>query len=403
MKLRLTINKDTFIWLQETKGLAYNASNFKSFEFDISDEIQKICEHFHRLDNLYEVVLEESYNADIRLKEWIDNMLRIGSARITSFDKGSVPSLKPVLMVQYDLNKIVKDRSFTEAINCLKEITIHLNGLNLLKEEEDYYKQFIYPTGLIGELAIDKLRSFLEHVPQKENVKLNFVGDYASYSAVNELLEELDERINTIAFYFRIEDFYRLGNLVQNVIGKYAVYLHCKCTDELSKYVEFAKQKIDHPYFSFLVASEDDIQVVETIDKNGLKYNITPLYTGKNGIFFEEYIYISREDCLDSKIGKRHLFMNQALNGNFFGKLEILPDGSVCDNPNFSKLGFIDDNFFELLLSVFKQNRPWFYIRNQEPCTRCLYQWICPPPSNYEIVIGCPNLCHVKCSFPNIE
>ena len=88
--------------------------------------------------------------------------------------------------------------------------------------------------------------------------------------------------------------------------------------------------------------------------------------------------------------------MNQTLNGNFFGKLNILPDGSIWDNPNFSKLGSVKDNFFELLLSVFDSKKSWFYIRNQEPCTHCLYQWICPPPSNYETIIGEANLCHVK-------
>lgn len=26
----------------------------------------------------------------------------------------------------------------------------------------------------------------------------------------------------------------------------------------------------------------------------------------------------------------------------------------------------------------------------------CIYQWLCPSPSNYELVIGQPNLCHIK-------
>jgi hypothetical protein len=35
-------------------------------------------------------------------------------------------------------------------------------------------------------------------------------------------------------------------------------------------------------------------------------------------------------------------------------------------------------------------------IRNQTPCDDCVYQWLCPSPSDYEIAISRPNLCHVK-------
>jgi hypothetical protein len=38
----------------------------------------------------------------------------------------------------------------------------------------------------------------------------------------------------------------------------------------------------------------------------------------------------------------------------------------------------------------------WFRIRNQTPCTDCVYQWFCPLPSNYEIAIRRPNLCRMN-------
>jgi len=41
-------------------------------------------------------------------------------------------------------------------------------------------------------------------------------------------------------------------------------------------------------------------------------------------------------------------------------------------------------------------NTAWRKIRNDYPCCDCIYQWLCPSPSNYELAIGKPNLCHVK-------
>lgn len=38
----------------------------------------------------------------------------------------------------------------------------------------------------------------------------------------------------------------------------------------------------------------------------------------------------------------------------------------------------------------------YFLKRVQNPCNACIYQWLCPSPSNYELAIGKPNLCHVK-------
>lgn len=395
MKLRLTIDKNTFFWIKKDKGLIYNSSNFKSFEFIVSDNIRKIYESLQILDNLYQVSLDESYMLDTTLKQWIDNMIHIDSAKIEPFKIDSTPSLKPVLRIQHDIDKIVKNRNFAEVINSLKEITIHLNGVGILEKEEKYHKQFIYPIRSIDELDIDKLILFFKCVPQTNNIKLNFIGDYSLYTQMNELIEELRHHINTITFCFRIEDVYYWWQSILPFINMYNVHLICKCTDELPMYVEFVKYNVHHPSFSFLVTSEKDIDFIDSINRTGLDYTVNPLFTGSNKEFFEKYIYIDLNDCTECAIDKRHIFMNQTLNGNFFGKLEILPDGSVWDNLNFSKLGFIDDDFFEILLSVFDLKKSWFYIRNQSPCTHCLHQWLCPPPSNYEIVMDKFNLCHI--------
>ncbi len=90
------------------------------------------------------------------------------------------------------------------------------------------------------------------------------------------------------------------------------------------------------------------------------------------------------------------IFRNQKLNSNFFGKLYVLPDGSVKANMNSTILGNINTNsLLEIIYLELHKNTAWRKVRDEEPCNACLYQFLCPAPSNYEMVISEPNLCNI--------
>ena len=74
-----------------------------------------------------------------------------------------------------------------------------------------------------------------------------------------------------------------------------------------------------------------------------------------------------------------------------------MPNGDTYANVNYPALGNIyTDSIYDIVCKEIEEGASWFRIRNQEPCNKCVYQWLCPPPSDFEIVIGRPNLCHVK-------
>ena len=80
-----------------------------------------------------------------------------------------------------------------------------------------------------------------------------------------------------------------------------------------------------------------------------------------------------------------------------FGKINIMPNGDVYANLNHPILGNIyTDSLYEIVHKEVEEGKSWLRIRNEAPCNDCVYQWLCPPPSNYEIAIGRSNLCHVK-------
>lgn len=100
---------------------------------------------------------------------------------------------------------------------------------------------------------------------------------------------------------------------------------------------------------------------------------------------------------LDLQPTKREIYANQTINRNEFGKITVLPNGDILANPNNKKLGTIkDDRIHDIIYREMTEGNSWLRIRDQKPCCDCIYQWLCPSPSNYESVIGKPNLCHVK-------
>jgi pseudo-rSAM protein len=80
-----------------------------------------------------------------------------------------------------------------------------------------------------------------------------------------------------------------------------------------------------------------------------------------------------------------------------YGKINIMPNGDAYANLNCPALGNIyTDSIYDIVHKEVEEGKSWLCIRDQAPCNSCVYQWLCPPPSNYEMDIGRPNLCHVK-------
>lgn len=105
---------------------------------------------------------------------------------------------------------------------------------------------------------------------------------------------------------------------------------------------------------------------------------------------------MSREDVLSNPISIRDIFIHQTMNTNDYGKLSLMPNGDVYANLKHPKIGNIKvDNIDDIVLREMKRGQSWFRIRNQEPCNKCVLQWLCPSPSDYELAIGRPNLCGV--------
>ena len=156
----------------------------------------------------------------------------------------------------------------------------------------------------------------------------------------------------------------------------------------------------DMPYgYIFNISSVIDYQKAEELVKEYHieKYQLKPIYTGDNILFFKDNIFLTKEDILSSHITMKDFFTKRLINKNDFGKLHIMQNGDVYANINHPTIGNIFTNSIdEIIQKELKEGKSWLRIRNQDPCDKCLYQDLCPSPSDYEIEIGYPNLCHVQ-------
>lgn len=147
-----------------------------------------------------------------------------------------------------------------------------------------------------------------------------------------------------------------------------------------------------------MISSASDLEKLEMCDlpEEG-PIKILPYYNGKNLDFFREYIYPDLQDLIAEPVGRKAIFRHKVLNDNFFGKLTILPSGDVYSNVNCAPVGNIKSSSLkELVFKELTDSKAWLKVRNQEtPCSGCLNRDLCPPLSNYEWVIGKPNLCHL--------
>jgi pseudo-rSAM protein len=161
----------------------------------------------------------------------------------------------------------------------------------------------------------------------------------------------------------------------------------------------FKKHEIDC-LFRFRITSENDYEMFNSSFAAELAENTfttEPLFTGENFEFFEKYVFLNESDIFEEPLSLRKIFANRILNSNFFGHLYLDCAGDVTSNPNNKhSLGNIANNtFYQLIANELIHNYSWKRTRTKPPCNNCLYQYLCPPPSNYEWALKCNNLCHV--------
>ncbi|MFC2155443.1 hypothetical protein ACFLRB_03000 [Acidobacteriota bacterium] len=151
--------------------------------------------------------------------------------------------------------------------------------------------------------------------------------------------------------------------------------------------------------FDFVVAKEDEFRDAQELITgfNIENFSFQPFYTGRNLQFFRKYVFLKKRAVLEAKPTADEILIRAIINPINFGRISILPDGSVYANVNADKLGRLGkDSLYKMLCKEMEKGSSWRRTRKKvKPCKDCLYELLCPPLSNYEYAIGRNNLCHI--------
>ncbi len=319
------------------------------------------------------------------------------------------PLNKPVQIIPYNNiisnarqieNSITSSKEGNNYLSYLTELTLMINTQcqHSCLYCDKYYLQFNCCTKYKEqniELGVNDLYTLFNQIKQAPIGRVNIVGgDISLYSNMNELLSLLQPYKDEAKFYFHylsidkeVFNFFEKGIIVivdfpikKNQFEKVYDFFNDICT------------------YSFILKSDDDYKVaVSYIQRYNIsKYELKPFYTGHNISFFEQNVYMHQQDIIDS-IEMREIQKNEILNKNYFGRLFVLPDGAVKSNMSSNVLGYLQNStIVELLYTeIYSLDSNWFGIRNKQPCCDCLYQYLCPPMSNYETQLKKNNLCHI--------
>lgn len=295
-------------------------------------------------------------------------------------------------------------------IELSKSKPVQIMPFTSLVNTQELFKKQNFPTGkkileYLSEISIYvdyntnimDLNSFLKSLPNISTV--NIIGNLKDVANYKELLLVLDQfpSLKKITC-----NYSNVISLQPEFVNNFSYSILINYPIDISKWNYSRRLLLNqsiHFECIFEVTSMDNYsQINKFIEEFGIeKHQLKPVYTGDNIDFFKENVFLTKDDILSTPLSISDFFINQSMNIFDFGKIAIMSNGDIYANVNYPILGNIHTHsIYEIISKELEEGRSWLRIRNQAPCNTCLYQWFCPSPSNYEIAIGRPNLCHVK-------
>lgn len=363
----------------------------------------------YKPDNLGVVKLHLKTNIETDLTIFIENIIKHKMGGLIDLHDEAVKpvNLLPILSLANDVEKLQKYNNkspvIPDLISYLSELNVHINGTCSLDCSlcSRYYKQikscFSFKNN--AEMRPRDLQKILEQLKHSRVKKINVFGgnifQYTYWDELVRLMSEYDFEFHLWTNYQNLPEenpsVFRNENIFKEIIVTFPIR---------KSLIEKVYTLYTHrTKFHFLIENKDQyLYALDLIDTILITdFDITPIFTENNRDFFSENIFLNKEDIFSSRINMRQIFRNQKLNANNFGVLIIYPDGVVKANANSVELGNISQSsMLELIYKELTENSAWRVIRNKGVCSSCQYQFLCPPPSNYETVIKKTNLCNVN-------
>lgn len=382
------LRQSVFVWKKGCDCYFYDTVSFIGRRFLLKDaDAMQFVDAIADIDNLYSLLLKQEKLETSGIKNIVEELIALGLAKLINkcSISGKPVQLPPVLNLQSEVHRLADGNQTDMTIG--ENVLDNLLVLNL-KLNSDTTPLFMNKLAhLLGGLSH---ASLLELVIYGYSPSLPIPEAFWRQLEILPCMKRFVLRLNTETSYW-IEQL--KDHLLSNIIFDFEI----QSDNPVSQIVKVLKTvKLDSKY-SFQIFTEEDFAWAEQLinDYQIKKYRIVPRYNGQNLDFFRSCIYVDEQDILDSRQTKQNIFSHQALNTNDFGNLTITTDGKVYANVHQQSIGNIDEDIRILVYKEMSEGDSWLRVRDMAPCSNCVFQWLCPSPSDYELEIGKSNLCHI--------
>lgn len=399
-----------FIWYNDQEGIIYNSLNHKNFNFKNRGIIKDIIIGLNDIKNMYCIEVFSKDFDNTEFKEFVSKSVEINVGFIVNTtEKAKKPiSLVPRLKLLRDFDHPDKSSMLEKDVrNYLTEVSFYLNGecnINCCYCST-YFKQTEFCTKSKNELSIECIDSFLSKISNSNLRKINILGgNIWEFKDINLLIEKLNKFPIKKEFFshylnFPLNNYSSRIDILDKKDNSINLLLNFPLQPQIKEIIKRCNEFNLKVAWTIVVASTSDFNCAVQISKrfNFKEYKIKPVFTGCNEKFFQNYVFLSKNDILSSNVSRRQIFSREVINAYDFGKLIVFSDGKILANINNDPIGNINSNLNELLFNELKNGISWRRTRlKNKPCNNCIYRLLCPSPSNYELILEKSNLCTIN-------
>ncbi len=412
-KYFLFVHPYTFVSYKPDEMLLYNTLS----GYYILEKNEKIIKKLTGLDNSYVIMI---YEKDLKgsLKDFLK---KVKDNFMADYYRANLSKKKPIQLypspkveIEYESNvpegkyqSILQDDAISEY---LSTITIQINNEcdNDCSMCGDAFKQFLCCHGdpRFSEINYNLLVEFFNEAQNDFSIqKVNLTGgNIFKYSNIKNLIGELNKYSLSINYFVNYENFIASDkpNILETIVNKanlidLLVPFPLKM-ESFKKCIQRTIKIKDNLNFIFVVECDDDFYELErVIEKYDLeKFKVIPYYNKNNIDFFKKHVFI-KKNFLDNNVIKLHdIKKKMIINPHKIKQISINSQGDVYSDFNYRILGRIgQDDLIDMVRKAFSsKDSSWRKTRKDfKKCGDCPMQFLCPPISNYELVMDSSPMC----------
>ncbi|MBC8314965.1 MAG: TIGR04150 pseudo-rSAM protein [Bacteroidales bacterium] len=409
---------EPYVHLLRQKGtlFLYNSVTKVALEFTQSSAVYKLAGQLEKPVNGCVIPISANQLKDHEILNFI-NKLRdtfMGDLLDPAWSKGKPVNIFPEVIVKHSLEKKKNVKAYLtpdlDPRNYIQELTLFVitDSVKKLAPFSNAFLQFSFPACCTSTQEVMKIKladSIMHEINNYTPTLIHISGsNIFSYPDLEELINLMatspfQKKYHLISKNWEAETVNRILAQKNTNLALYITFpTHPDIIASDLRTLRESKllKKIE---FNFVISDDDELQmsqeIIQILDLENIYFK--PYFTGENLEFFRENIFVSREEILAAQPDQQQVLSRLSINETDYGKFSITPDGAVYANLNDPELGNASKySFIQLIEREIDSGVSWGRARKKvTPCKDCIYHFLCPPISSYEIFMKRFNFCDV--------